>query len=102
MQGDAYNIPIKLQVDGGIADISMFSEVEITIGNIRKTLSNNNISFDASKKVFLFPLSQKESFNLIVGEYIPEVRVKIAESDEVLGTKLEKILVVKSKSKAVL
>ena len=102
MQGDSYNIPIKLSIDGGIADSSMFSEVEIMIGNIRKTMSGNQVIYNDTNKSFLFPLSQKESFNLPIGEYIPEVRVKLAENGEVLGVKLDKIIITKSKSKVVL
>lgn len=101
MQGDAYNIPIEIMVDDGVADKTLFDEVEIVIGNIVKTMSSGEITYDNENKVFLFPISQKESMKL-GAKADCQVRVKPNGTNDVIGVNLGEIDVVKTLSKAVL
>lgn len=101
MQGDAYNIPIEIMVDDGIADKTLFDEVEIVIGTMVKTMSSGAITYDTENKVFLFPISQKESMKL-GAKAEAQVRVKPNNTDNVFGVELGEIDVAKTLSKAVL
>lgn len=101
MQGDSYKVPIEILVDDGITDASLFDEVEIVIGSMVKTLSSGVVTYDYNNKVFLFPVSQKESMNL--GSKVKaQVRVKPKNTENVIGIELGMIDVAKTLSKAVL
>ena len=101
MQGDSYKIPIEIIADGGVTEPSVFSEVEIVFGHIVKRLSKGEVSYDAVGKVFLFPMSQKESMNLPQKVSV-QVRVKTKDSKDVIGVNLGEIDIEKTLSKAVL
>ena len=62
MTGDAYKLPIALQLGDVVADNKIFKELEVFVGDVRKTLSSGEIEYDEEQKVFLIPLSQKETF----------------------------------------
>ncbi len=64
MSGDAYRLPVKLTVNGELADAARFEEVEACIGRVRKTLSAGEISYDAEQKAFLIGLTQEDTFSL--------------------------------------
>ena len=64
MSGDAYNVPIRVTLNGEATSADSFEDVEVCIGNVRKSLSEKTLSFDAEKGVFLLPLTQKETFGL--------------------------------------
>jgi hypothetical protein len=101
MQGDAYNIPVEIMVDDGIADDTLFDDVEIVIGTMVKTMSSGEITYDTENKVFLFPISQKESMKL-GAKADCQVRVKPNGTNDVIGVNLGEIDVAKTLSKAVL
>lgn len=101
MQGDSYKIPIELLADDGVTDPTVFDEVEIVIGSMVKTMSSGAITYDQESKVFLFPVSQKETMNL-PQKVNAQVRVKLNGSNDVIGVDLGKIDVSKTMSKAVL
>lgn len=102
MQGDSYSIPIEISTGENMfaIDISELDELEIIIGNIRKTLNKGTITFNDG--IFYFPISQKETFSLEDGEHDIQVRVKLKDSNNVIGTVTKGICVLPSKSKAVL
>lgn len=101
MQGDSYNIPIEILVEGGATDPTVFDEVEIVFGSLVKTMGKDQISYDTDQKVFLFPISQKESMNM-PNKVKAQVRVKPKGSDDVFGADLGEIDITKTMSKAVL
>lgn len=102
MQGDSYSIPIEISTGENMftIDISELDDLEIIIGNIRKTLNKGTITFNDG--IFYFPISQKETFSLEDGEHDIQVRVKLKDSNNVIGTVTKGICVLPSKSKAVL
>ncbi len=102
MQGDAYSIPVEILADDGPADETLFDEVEIVIGRLRKTMSSGEITYDKDNKVFLFPVSQAETFAMAAATMGAQARVKPKGSNKVIGIPLEQIQVNASRSKEVL
>lgn len=75
-QGDAYSIPIKVNLDGATVAIADISLVEFYIGNIRK-LYPADVSYDSATGCFNIPMTQAETFSLPEGESVPmDIRVK--------------------------
>lgn len=100
MTGDAYKLPIALQLGDIVADNKIFKELEVFVGDVRKTLSSGEIEYDEEQKVFLIPLSQKETFRL-KGDVKVEIRCKFPD-DSVIGAFAGTVNVEKSTSKVVL
>lgn len=100
MQGDGCNLGIALRNNAGTpvepADVR---EVEITLGRLRKTYGTGELT--CSGGVWLFPLSQGESFSLSPGPLRAQVRVVWANG-VAEGTELHGITVEESISKEVL
>ncbi len=92
MQGDGCNLGIAICNNAGTpvepADVR---EVEITLGRLRKTYGAGELT--CSGGVWLFPLSQGESFGLPPGTLRAQVRVVwangVAEGTELYGTTVE-------------
>lgn len=101
MQGDSYNIHIEILADDGVTDPTVFEDVEIVIGSLVKSMAKGQISYDESEKVFLFPLSQKETMNM-PQKVTVQARVKLNGSGNVIGIDLGEIDIKKTLSKAVL
>lgn len=74
MQGDSYSIGINILNNAGSpvtpADVR---DVEITIGSIIKKYSANQLQY--TDGVWLFPVSQKETLNIMPGVVEAQVRV---------------------------
>lgn len=100
MQGDSYGIPIEItKEDGTVVTSSDVSDVEITIGSIKKSMKKGSVSF--SDGMFVFPITQSETFSLIPSAVKAQVRVVWANGD-VEGVDLGEIRVKESMSKEVL
>ena len=100
MTGDSYRVPIKLETANGIANPDTFEDIEVMFGDIRKTLSEGGIEYDAEKERFLIPLSQKETFRC-KGDVNVQIRCKFADGS-VVGISAGTYNVEKSTSKVVL
>ena len=74
MQGDHYNLGIKIQNNAGspVTDKDVL-DVEITIGHMRKTFGNGELSY--ADGMWFFPVSQEESFEMVPGAVNAQVRV---------------------------
>ena len=101
MQGDSYGIPIAIQTANGWATPDKFSEIEIIIGDMRKTLSSGQLTYDYVNAQFIFPLTQEETFGLSTNPQRVQVRCKFLNG-EVVGQNLGNINVTPSLSRAVL
>lgn len=77
MQGDAYMLGINILNNAGMpvtpADVE---DIEITIGHIKKKYSDAALTY--KNGVWLFPLSQKETFGYLPAAPKAQVRVKWA------------------------
>lgn len=100
MQGDAYNLGIRiLNNAGNPVTPNDIRDVEITIGNLRKTYLNAQVVY--REGVWMFPLSQTESFSFTPGPVKAQVRVAWANGG-VEGKPLYGIRMDESMSKEVL
>lgn len=100
MMGDAYRLPIQITTAAGVADLESFEELEVFFGDVRKTLSTGEVTYDNVRQVFLVPLSQKETFRQ-QGVVEVQIRVKTFDGD-VIGETIGEVDVLKSTSKVVL
>lgn len=100
MTGDAYKLPIALQVGDAVAEPLMFKELEVFVGNIRKTMSSGEVVFDYEKKVFLVPLTQQETFRQRENIEV-QIRCKFKDGS-VIGIKAGELNLAKAVSKVVL
>ena len=74
MQGDSYNLGIRiLNNAGNPVTPEDIKDVEITIGQLRKTYLNAQVTF--YKGLWMFPLSQKETFDYWPSAVKAQVRV---------------------------
>ena len=101
MQGDAYNLAIRIRNNAGNpvtpGDVK---DVEITIGHLRKTYLGLQITY--SNGVWLFPLSQEETFSFVPNCPV-ESKVRVAWANGVReGKPLYGIRFEESNSKEVL
>ena len=102
MQGDSYDLPFKIKANNGdILTDNEITEIEFVLGALTKSLSSGEIKFDAVNNEFYFRFSQEETMRLI-GELVPQVRVKVNEAEEVIGNKLDTIKFIHSSSKKVI
>lgn len=100
MQGDAYNLGIRiLNNAGNPVTPGDVRDIEITIGNLRKTYLNAQVTYNEG--LWLFPLSQTESFSFTPGAVKAQVRVAWANG-VVEGKPLYGIRMDESMSKEVL
>lgn len=100
MQGDSYKLSFAVLNNAGVAVTPLdIQDMEITIGHIRKTYRNAQITF--SNGLWLFPLTQEETFGywpkstkaqirivwangIVEGQPIHGVRINESISKEVL------------------
>lgn len=76
MQGDSYNLEVDIVDSDGVAVTdSDVSDVEITIGFLRKTFANGEVSYSKDIGRWLFPITQEESFSLPTNGVKGQVRV---------------------------
>lgn len=101
MQGDEYNIPIEIELSNGLAKPSDFLEVEIVVAGIRKTMRSGEVKYDEERKLFLFPITQKESFMLTGFNKDAQVRVKL-KNGQVIGQPLGTVDFLNSVSRTVI
>ncbi len=92
MQGDAWYLGISiLNSAGSPVEPVDVRDVEITVGNLKKTYRGEQLS--CSGGVWLFPLSQGESFSIPAGPVRSQVRVAwangVVEGSALYGLKME-------------
>ena len=95
MQGDAYNLGISiLNNAGNPVTPDDIRDIEITIGNLRKTYLNAQITF--YEGMWMFPLSQSESFKFTPGPVKAQVRVAwkngVVEGKPLYGVRMDESL----------
>lgn len=100
MTGDSCNLPIKIFIASGQANASDFTDVEVHVGHVRKTLYGGEITFDTESGAFLVPLTQEETFSLRGRQKI-NVRCKFPGGN-VIGADLGTVVFEPSLSKEVI
>ena len=92
MQGDAYCLGIRIENNAGSAVTPYdIRDVEITIGYLRKTYKSGQLTYNNG--LWLFPLSQEESFRFLPAALKAQVRVVwangIAEGKPLYGVRID-------------
>lgn len=100
MQGDSYGLKVEIlnAVDVAVTPADV-SDVEITVGSLSKTYKNGEVTHDGN--LWIFPVTQEESFKLSASRLKAQVRVKWTDGT-VEGVPLGEIYVKESTSKEVL
>ena len=100
MQGDSYGLRIEIKNESEEAvTLSEVSDVEITVGFLRKTYAKGEVLY--SDGIWVFPITQEESFKLPATRVKAQVRV-VWKDGSVEGASLGEIRVHESISKVVL
>ena len=100
MQGDSYSLGIRiLNNAGNQVTPDDIKDVEITIGHLRKTYLNAEVTYQEG--MWLFPLSQQETFRYWPSSVKAQVRVVWANG-VVEGKPLDGVRIQESISKEVL
>lgn len=92
MQGDSYNIGIRiLNNAGNPLTPDDIRDLEITIGNLRKTYRGAELTY--SEGLWFFPLSQQESFRYWPSAVKAQVRVVwangVVEGKPIYGVRID-------------
>ena len=95
MQGDSYNLGIRiLNNAGNPVTPDDIKDVEITIGQLRKTYMGAQLTY--SDGVWLFPLSQKETLRCWPSSVKAQVRVVwangVVEGKPLYGLRIDESL----------
>ena len=100
MQGDSYSLDIEvLTADGTVVTDADVSNVEITIGHLRKTYADGIVRYDSG--VWKFPMTQEETFKDLPSLVRGQVRL-VWKNGDVEGIPLDGIRVKESISREVL
>lgn len=102
MQGDSYCLEIKLKDENGdtLAPETV-SDVEISVGHLTKTYASGEVTYDTDNGLWLFPVTQEETFRVLPSKVKVQARVKFP-GDDVVGVDLGMISISESISKVVL
>ena len=99
MQGDAYGIEIEITTElGALVTYDDVKDIEITVGRMTKNIQSGVRYADG---LWVYPLTQDESFRLLPGNVRIQIRVVWATGD-VEGVVLDDVPLDESVSKEVL
>lgn len=100
MQGDSYNLGLTvLNNAGSVVTPNDIQDMEITIGHIRKTYRNAQISYSNGK--WLVPLTQEETFGYWPKSIKSQIRILWADGS-IEGKPIHGIRIGESTSKEAL
>lgn len=102
-QGSTYKLNVPLTKDGTNIDIELVDIVEFMFQDVRKLYGyDGDVTYDNDNKVFIIPLSQKETFQLNEeGRISYQARIKYKDG-EVKATPIQYGYISESLSKKVL
>lgn len=91
VQGDSFQLPIKIKYQGNYVTPTTVDDVRIQIGYSLKSYSDNQLSFNTSTNEWIYPLTQQES--LAFGRILEPIQVGIKIGDMVLYSPHENIAI---------
>lgn len=92
MQGDEYDVYLTLtDADGETITTEGVADVEVGLGGMFFSLSENTISYDAEKGAWVFRLSEENTTEMS-GVLSFQVRVTF-DNDDIVGTRLPLVYV---------
>lgn len=94
MQGDSYMLGIEiLNNAGNPVTVDDVTDIEITIGHLIKSYRKLELLYDESMHLWLFPLSQQETFGYWPSQVKAQVRVfwanGIIEGKPIYGIRID-------------
>lgn len=94
MQGDSYMLGIQiLNNAGNPVAVNDVTDVEITIGHLSKSYRKMELLYDEGMNLWLFPLSQQETFGYWPAQVKAQVRVHwangIIEGKPIYGIRID-------------
>lgn len=92
MQGDAFPIPVYVKIDGSVATKENIDALRIGIGPFTAKWPNGTL--DEQNGVWLFPLTQEQSYQLTPG--LVDVQAQVRVGKYTVGTAVTKVAVGKS------
>lgn len=103
MQGDSYDLRVEvINSLGAVITPTDVSNIEITVGGVKKTYTKSEITFDTEAQKWIYHLSQEETFKFPAGAFIKrQIRV-VWPNGDVKGIDLGGEYVNESVSKVVL
>lgn len=104
MQGDQYSIPytIRNKDTGELITDADAVVVSAVISNLHKSSKDGGFAYNADEGCWLMYLRQQETFALPTGTLHAQIRIKLADSDDVIGEYTEEFNVLKSADREVL
>ena len=68
MQGDGYGLPFEIWKDEETPVVpGDLEDLQITLGHLTRTWARGELEYDREKNLWIFPLTQQESFSLPSG-----------------------------------
>lgn len=100
MQGDQYSITFGIDFNDKPLDVGTVEVVQFAIGNVVKLYKSDgsgDCSYDTDNNLFIFPVSQQETF-LLNGMQDCQARIKFADGT-IVGSKTSGIMFTFSSTK---
>ena len=87
IKGDCYALPLSVTLDGETLDIGQVACAEVFLAGNRKLYDGGEgaVTWDAENGVFLYPLTQEETFAIRSGCQPAQLRLKLTDGS-VFGT----------------
>lgn len=102
MQGDSYDLSIDIRsAEDTPVTPGEISDVELTLGHLKKTCSAGELSYDETAGLWFCPLTQQETFSLPAAAVKAQLRI-LWPNGAVEGVSLGHIHMLESLSKEVL
>ena len=77
MQGDGYALSLEIyKANGDPVEPEELEEAQITLGHLTKTFSSGELRYDDETMLWIFPVTQQESFQLPVGCVRVQLRLR--------------------------
>ena len=102
-QGDQYEVPVRISINGSDIAVSEVELVEFTMGEGLKKHYPQEVEYDSAEGCFLLPLTQEETFAFPANGSVPlDIRVKFTGGSVVGARRRESFAVADASSEAVL
>ena len=81
IKGDCYALPLSVTLDGDAPDIGQVACAEVCLAGHRKLYDGGQgaVTWDAENQVFLYPLTQEETFAIRSGRQPVQLRLKLTD-----------------------
>ena len=64
VQGDQYNVPVQVTLNGTVITPDNSTDVRIQMGDTLYSYADNELTYDSDAKAYLFPLTEEQTRNM--------------------------------------